>query len=177
MMRGTRSAGLLAAVALVPAACSSGGTATTPEGFARANGAKVSVAYPKGWKTNAPASRSMTVAVSSQNEDAEIDAVENLLAHGAEGDEGMLVDTVEAGPMMNARDYHRTGTRSVGVKGAKAAERIDYTFTDPKKGPCQAVDVGILGRDRQIHVVRVIWQRGRLDGRTVDGIIGSIEAR
>jgi hypothetical protein len=118
----------------------------------------------------------MTATTSSPANDAEVDVMENFLAGDSTGSKDMLVDTVEAGPQMNSTGYHRTGTKSIDVPGARAAVRIDYTFNDAKKGPCQAVDVGILAKNEQIHAVRVIWQRGKLPKKTVDGIVGSIKA-
>ncbi len=164
----TAAAGLLLATA-----CSSGGT---PSGFVRVKGSKVSVAHPKDWQAGSPTSKIMTATAASSAEDAEVDVLENFLAGDSKGSEDMLVDTVETGAEMNSTGYHRTGTKSIDVKGAKAAVRVDYTFNDAKKGPCQAADVAILGKNEQIHAVRVIWQRGKLGEKTVDGIVGSIQA-
>ena len=102
--------------------------------------------------------------------------MENFLAGDTKGSKDMLLDTVETGPQMNSTGYRRTSTKSIDVDGAKAAIRVDYTFNDKTKGPCQAVDVGILGKNEQIHAVRVIWERGKLSKKTVDGIVGSIKA-
>lgn len=165
--------GAVTAGLLVVTACSSGGT---PSGFVRVKGAKVSVAHPKDWRKGSPSSKIMTATASSSSEDAEVDVLENFLAGDSKGSEDMLVDTVETGAEMNTTGYHRSRTKSVDVKGAKSAVRVDYTFNDAHKGPCQAVDVAILGKNEQIHAVRVIWQRGKLDKKTVDGIVGSIQA-
>jgi len=176
-MRRIELCGVLAAGSLLLAACSQGGsTGGTPPGYARAKGTKVSVAHPANWKTGPAPSKIMTATVSSPDEGAEVDVLENFLAGASKGSKDLLVDTVEAGAEMNGASYHRTGTESIDVKGAKAATRIDYTFADEKKGPCQAVDVAILANDEQIHAVRVIWRRGGLDDKTVDRIVGSIEA-
>jgi hypothetical protein len=118
----------------------------------------------------------MTATASSPAQDAEVDIMENYLTGDSKGDKDMLVDTVEMGAQLNTTGYHRTGTRSIDVHGAKAAVRVDYTFNDAKKGACQAVDVGILGKNEQIHAVRVIWEKGRLPKKTVDGIVGAIRA-
>jgi len=166
--------GVTAAGLLLTGACSSGGG--TPSGFVRVMGSKVSAARPANWRNGTPTSKIMTATASSPAQDAEVDVMENFLAGHSKGSKDMLVDTVEAGPQMNSTGYHRTRTKSIDVKGAKAAVRVDYTFDDAKKGPCQAVDVGILAENEQIHVVRVIWQRGRLPGKTVDGIVGSVQA-
>ncbi|MDN3356886.1 hypothetical protein [Actinomadura sp. DC4] len=164
---------------LLAAACSSCSSADptggTPPGFARAKGTNVSVARPANWTAGSAPSKTMTATASSPDQGAEVDVLENLLAGASKGSKDILVDTVEAGPQMNTTGYHRTHTGPVDVKGAKAATRVDYTFTDVKKGPCQAVDVAILAPDAQIHAVRVIWRRGGLDKRTVDHIVGSIE--
>jgi hypothetical protein len=177
MMRRIGLCGVLAAGSLLGAACSPGGpTGGTPSGFTRAKGTKVSVARPANWRAGTPPSKIMTATASSPDEGAEVDVLENFLAGASKGSKDLLVDTVEAGAEMNSTGYHRTHTESIDVKGAKAATRIDYTFADDKKGPCQAVDVAILASDEQVHAVRVIWQRGRLDKKTVDRIVGSIEA-
>ena len=177
MMRRIELYGILVIGLLLIAACSSGGsTGGTPSGFARAKGSHVSVARPANWRTGPGASKTMTVTSSSPAEDAEVDVLENLLAGAGKGSKDMLVDTVEAGAEMNTSGYHRTHTESIDVDGAKAATRIDYTFNDEKKGPCQALDVAILAKNEQIHAVRVIWQRGKLGKKTVEGIVGSIQA-
>jgi hypothetical protein len=177
MMSRIELCGVLVTGLLLIAACSSGGsTGGTPSGFAREKGSNVSVARPANWRTGPATSKTMTVTASSPAEDAEVDVLENLLAGDSKGSKDMLVDTVEAGAEMNSTGYHRTHTGSIDVEGAKAATRIDYTFTDEKKGPCQAVDIAVLAKNEQIHAVRVIWQRGRLDKKTVEGIVGSIQA-
>ncbi len=173
-MRRIGSYGVVTAALLLAAACSSGG-GTTPSGFVRVKGSKVSVAHPESWRKGTPASKIMTATASSPSEDAEVDVMENFLTGASKGSEDMLVDTVETGPAMNSTGYHRTHNGSVDVKGAKAAVRVEYTFTDQNRGPCQAVDIGILGKDEQIHAVRVIWQRGKLDKKTVNGIVDSIQ--
>jgi hypothetical protein len=165
--------GVVAAGLLLATACSSGGG--TPSGFVRVKGAKVSVAHPASWRKGTSTSKIMTATAASPSEDAEVDVMENFLTGGSKGSKDMLVDTIETGPEMNSTGYHRTHNGSADVKGAKAAVRVEYTFNDQKKGPCQAVDVGILGKDEQIHAVRVIWQRGKLDKRTVNGIVDSIQ--
>jgi hypothetical protein len=165
---------LVAAGLTLAAACSPGGG--TPSGFVRAQGGRISVARPASWHNGTPTAKIMTVTASSPAEDSEVDVLENFLTGGSKGSKDMLVDTVEMGPQMNSTGYHRTHTESIDVKGAKAAVRVDYTFDDPRKGPSQAVDIGILGKNEQIHVVRVIWQRGKLPKKTVDGIVGSIRA-
>ncbi|MGH3377184.1 MAG: hypothetical protein ACRDP6_20840 [Actinoallomurus sp.] len=172
-MRGIGLCGMTVAGLLLAAACSSGGT---PSGFVRVRGVKLSAARPSGWQAGSPTAKIMTATAASPAADAEVDLMENFLAGDSKGSEDMLVDTVETGPQMNSTGYHRTGTKSIDVDGAKAAVRVDYTFNDAKKGPCQAVDVGILGKNEQIHAVRVIWQRGKLSKKTVDGIVGSIKA-
>lgn len=159
---------------LLVAGCSSGGG--TPSGFVRVKGAKVSTARPADWRAGAPTSKIMTATALSPARDAEVDIMENYLTGDTKGSEDMLVDTVELGAQMNTAGYHRTGTKSIDVAGAKAAVRVDYTFNDPKKGPCQAVDVGILGKNEQIHAVRVVWEKGKLAKKTVDGIVGAIRA-
>lgn len=177
MMSRIELCGFLVTGLLLITACSSGGsTGGTPSGFVRAKGTNVSVARPANWRTGPGPSKTMTVTASSPAEDAEVDVLENLLAGDSRGSKDMLVDTVEAGAEMNSTGYHRTHTESIDVEGAKAATRIDYTFNDEKKGPCQAADVAILAKNEQIHAVRVIWQRGRLDKKTVEGIVGSIQA-
>ena len=170
-----RAGALTAAVAVLLAAqaCSSGGTAKTPAGYVRV-GAAVSVARPGDWKVQPPTGRPMTAAAQSPAQDAQVDVFENLTTSGRKS---LLVETVEAGPSMGFLGYHRTATKSITVKGAKAASRIDYRFTDKRQGPCEAVDVAILARDAHIHAVRVIWQRGKLGPKVVDAIVGSIEAR
>ena len=169
--------GILVAGLLLVAACSSGGsTGGTPSGFTRAKGSNVSVARPADWRTGPGPTKTMTVTASSPAEDAEVDVLENLMAGDSKGSKDLLVETVEAGAQMNTSGYHRTHTESIDVKGAKTASRIDYTFNDEKKGPCQAVDVAILAKNSQIHAVRLIWQRGKLGKKTVEGIVGSIQA-
>jgi hypothetical protein len=163
-----------AAGLLLAAACSSGGG--TPSGFVRVVGKKVSTARPAAWRAGHPTSKIMTATASSPAGDAEVDIMENYLTGDSKGSKDMLVDTVEMGAQMNTTGYHRTGTKPIDVHGAKAAVRVDYTFNDTRKGPCQAVDVGILGGNEQIHAVRLIWEKGRLSKKTVDGIIGAIRA-
>lgn len=174
-MRAIAFCALSAAGLLLAAACSSAGA--TPSGFVRVTGAKVSTARPSAWHAGRPTSKIMTATASSPAEDAEVDIMENFLTGDTKGSEDMLVDTVELGAQMNTTGYHRTGTKSIDVHGAKAAVRVDYTFQDAKKGSCQAVDVGILGKNEQIHAVRVIWEKGRLAEKTVDGIVGAIRAK
>lgn len=173
-MRAIAFCAMSAAGLLVAAACSSSGG--TPSGFVRVTGAKVSTARPAAWRAGTPTSKIMTATASSPARDAEVDIMENYLTGDSKGSKDMLVDTVEMGAQMNTTGYHRTGTKSIDVHGAKAAIRVDYTFDDARKGPCQAVDVGILSRSEQIHAVRVIWEKGRLPKKTVDGIVGAIRA-
>jgi hypothetical protein len=167
------AAATVAAGVLALSACSAaGGSGVTPEGFTRADGSKVSVAFPHDWRRTQDTS--IPVSVQAPGQTAFIEVVEDLSEHGsADG----LVAISQAGPTMNAKDYRRTSTSSIKTAGAKAAERIDYTFSDfhGAGGPGQAVDVALLAKDDHVHVVRITWQRGELDDRTIDGIIGSIE--
>jgi hypothetical protein len=173
-MRAIGLCGMTAAwLLLFAAACSSGGT---PSGFVREKGTKVSAARPASWRTGTPTSKIMTATAASPAQDAEVDVMENFLTGDSKGSEDMLVDTIETGAEMNSTGYHRTRTKSIDVDGAKAAVRVDYTFNDARKGPCQAVDIGILAKNEQIHAVRVLWERGKLPKKTVDGIVGSIKA-
>ncbi len=172
-MRLIEFCGVVAAGLLLATACSSGGG--TPSGYVRVKGVKVSVAHPASWRKGTPTSKIMTATAASPSEDAEVDVVEKFLTGESKGSEDMLVDTVEAGPSMNSTGYHRTHEGKTDVKGAKAAVRVEYTFNDQRKGPCQAVDIGILAKDEQIHAVRVIWQRGKLDKKTVNAIVDSIQ--
>lgn len=157
---------------LTLAAClAGGGSGATPGGFTRARGHKVSVAVPKAWQSTG--NGSLPVSVQAPGQAAFVEVLEDLAERGsADG----LVSIAEAGPTMQAKDYRRTRAKSIKVAGARAAQRIDYTFSDFRGagGPGQAVDIALLAKDDHVHDVRITWQRGRLDKKTLDHIISSI---
>ena len=135
-MRRIGSYGVVTAALLLAAACSSGG-GTTPSGFVRVKGSKVSVAHPESWRKGTPTSKIMTATASSPSEDAEVDVMENFLTGASKGSEDMLLDTIELGAQTNSTGYRRTHNGSADVKGAKAAVRVEYTFTDKNKVPAR----------------------------------------
>jgi hypothetical protein len=174
MAAGSRMGTAGAVMLLAVSACSSGGSATTPGGYVRAVGVRVSVAHPRDWQSQPSVSPPMIAAAQSPDKNAQVDILEDLTSSGSEG---LQVEVVEAGPEMGFAGYHRTKTKSMSVKGAKAATRVDYAFNDERQGPCEAVDVAILAKNDHIHAVRIIWHRGRLTPKVVDRIVGSIEVR
>jgi hypothetical protein len=164
------------ACVLALSACG-GGSGGTPTGFVRAQGTKVSVAHPKDWQKAQPQGKLVTASAQGQSGRAEVDVMENLSSSASEDG---LVDIVQGGPMMQFAGYRRRDTTPIDVTGAQAAVRIDYAYnaklaaTGPANTPAQGVDVAILGRDNHVHAVRLTWQRGKLDDKTVDGIVDSI---
>lgn len=157
--------------ALVAAGCSSGGSGETPEGFVRGEAEVLSVAYPSDWQRGPEPGLALSMQAPGQV--AFLSVIANV---AADGDTEKLEATVAAAPRINAQGYRQTGTEPIKVAGAETALRIDYTFDDFRGAgaPGQAVDVGVIGENGRIHTVRLTWQRGRLDGEVVDGIVDSI---
>ncbi|MFA1545088.1 hypothetical protein [Actinomadura chokoriensis] len=161
-------------VAVAAAGCSSGGSGKTPEGFVRGDAKVLTVAYPKDWQRGPEPT--LALSMQAPGRDA-ILAVLKDLSDRARPE--MLETTIEGGPMMNAKGYHREKAEEIKVAGAKSAVRIDYTFTDYRGAglPGQAVDVGVIGANGHLHTVRLTWQRGKLKDGDVDGIVDSIKVR
>ncbi|GAA4365947.1 hypothetical protein GCM10023088_11890 [Actinomadura verrucosospora] len=169
----TAAAGALAIIAAV-AGCSSGGSGKTPGGYVRGDAKVLTVAYPKDWGRGPDGGAALSVQ--SPRRTATLSVVTDL---GERGRPEMLEATIEAASMMNARDYHRTGSKSIKVAGAKDARRVDFTFSGflGTGAPGQAADVGVIGGNGRMHVVRLIWRRGELKDDVVDGVIDSIRVR
>lgn len=168
-----RTAAVLAGALIAAAGCSSGGgSGETPEGFVRGTAAVLSVAYPKGWQSGPDASLPLSVQAPGQ---AAFLSVIKDVAERADPD--MIEATMGLGPMMQAAGYRRTASKAIEVAGATAARRVDYTFTDFRGtgAPGQGIDVGVIGGNGHLHVVRVTWRRGRLKDATADGIVDSIK--
>ncbi|MEV0668236.1 hypothetical protein ACIBI3_43305 [Actinomadura luteofluorescens] len=169
----TAAAGALLIISAV-AGCSSGGSGRTPSGYVRGDAKALTVAYPKDWQRGPDGDAALSVQAPPRT--ATLSVVTGL---GERARPEMLEATIEAASMMNARDYHRTGSKSIKVAGAKNALRVDFTFSGFRGtgAPGQAADVGVIGKNGTMHVVRLIWQRGRLKDEVVDDVIDSIRVR
>ena len=169
----TAAAGALA-VAAAAAGCSSGGSGKTPDGFVRGDAKVLSVAYPKDWQRGPETDIALSMQAPGQT--AFLSVIKDVADRGRAE---MLQSTVEAGPMMNAKGYHRKKAKEIKVAGAKDAVLIEYTFTDFRGAgaPGQGVDVGVIGANGHVHTVRLVWQRGKLDDKVVDGMVDSIKVR
>ncbi|MBW8484943.1 hypothetical protein [Actinomadura parmotrematis] len=157
---------------LVAASCSAGGgDGATPRGYVRMQAPALSVARPGDWTKGPDAS--LPLSAQAPDRSALLEAVLDVSDHGSAG---TLESISSAGALLRAKDYHRTGSKDIKVKGARAAHRTDYTFTDFRGagGPGQGADIGVLGEDDHVHTVRITWARGKLPRDVVDGIIGSI---
>ncbi|MES9543170.1 MULTISPECIES: hypothetical protein [unclassified Actinomadura] len=171
-LRIAAAAAAAVAVAGTVAGCESGGSGETPDGFVRGDAKVLSIAYPKDWQRGPEAGLALSMQAPGQT------AILSVIKDAAErGRPEMLEATIEAGPMMNAKGYHRTGSKAIKIAGAKDALRIDYTFTGFRgtSAPGQGVDVGVIGKNGHVHDVRLLWERGKLKDDVVDGIIDSIK--
>ncbi|WP_329095410.1 hypothetical protein OG979_12505 [Actinomadura citrea] len=171
--RSTVAAGVLAIIAAT-AGCSSGGSGRTPSGYVRGDAKVLTVAYPKDWRRGPDGDAALSVQAPRQT--ATLSVITEL---GERGRPEMLEATIEAASMMNAGNYHRTGSKPIKVAGAKDALRVDFTFSGFRGtgAPGQAADVGVIGGDGTMHVVRLIWRRGGLKDDVVDDVIDSIRVR
>jgi hypothetical protein len=162
-------------VAATAAGCSSGGSGKTPDGSVRGDAKVLSVAYPKDWQRGPESDIALSMQAPGQA--AFLSVIKDVADRGRKE---MLQSTVEAGPMINAKGYHRKEAKEIKVAGAKDAVRIEYTFTDFRGAagaPGQGVDVGVIGSNGHVHTVRLVWQRGKLTDKAVDGIVDSIKVR
>ncbi|MEV4255847.1 hypothetical protein AB0J52_22035 [Spirillospora sp. NPDC049652] len=171
----TRSLGVVAAVVALASGCGSSEPAkgTTPADYVRGDAQVLSVAYPKDWQPGPDQS----VALSRQAPDrsAFLEVVKDL---STTADAGQLDSLAEMGPQLQTKGYRRTSSKKVELAGAKAAERLDFTF-DGFGGaagvPGQGVFVAVLGANRHAHLVRVTFQRGKLSDGTLKDIVSSIK--
>lgn len=173
MNRNVLVASAVAGLVAVAGCSSDSGSGTTPKDFVRGDAKVLSVAYPKDWQRGPEPDLPLSMQAPGQT--AFLSVIRDL---SPRGNANMLESAVEAGPMLQAKGYHRTGTKTIKVPGAREAKRIDYTFTDyggAAGKPGQAVDVGLIGKNGHVHTVRITWERGRLTNKVVDRIVDSIK--
>ncbi|RFU41921.1 hypothetical protein DZF91_09290 [Actinomadura logoneensis] len=171
----TRSLGVVAAVVALASGCGSSGPAkgTTPKDHVRGDAQVLSVAYPKDWQ----AGPDQSVALSRQAPDrtAFLEVVKDV-STTATADQ--LSSLAEMGPQLQTKGYRRTDEKKIDVAGAKAAERLDFTFdgfAGTANAPGQGVFVAVLGGDRHAHLVRITFQRGKLSDGALTDIVSSIK--